>query len=100
MDDERKMDYGQVEAMIDALNFASNKLHELQQTINALAGRIQSDQILVGTAGDSLTQGMKSNLAPAVQRLAEKLTERANFLAQEEQLWKSKIAGEAAGLQT
>jgi len=99
MSDERKMDYGQVEAMIDALHQASNKLHEVQQQITAMANKVQTDQILAGAAGDSLTHGLNSALSPAIQRLAEKLTERANFLAQEEQTWKAAIGGDVPSYQ-
>jgi hypothetical protein len=94
--DERKMDYQQVEAMIDALKASASKLRELQQNINGLAGKVQSDQILVGDAGQALEQGLKSALIPAVERLATKLDERAGFLQQEEQHWKDVIAGNAS----
>jgi len=96
MDDERKMDYGQIEAMISALKTTASKLRELEQNIGAIAGKVQTDQILVGAAGDSLVDGLKNTLNPAIDRLAAKLEERAGFLVQEEQHWKDSIASEGA----
>ncbi len=74
MADIIKMDYGQMEEMAQAFAQGAQQLESTISEMNSIAQTLENGG-LIGDAGDAFTDGIRSTLIPAIQRLMDKFTE-------------------------
>lgn len=77
MADIIKVDYDLMEEMIQTFRQAAEQLEETMGEAQTIAIMLE-DGALLGNAGEAFTDGIRTKLSPAVQRLANKMTEMAN----------------------
>jgi len=94
MSDQIKMNYPQVEEMIAALKKVASQLRDTQTALDGIAKTIDGGALL-GSAGETFSTGIRSQLHSAIDRLAQKLEERATFVANEEAKLKAAIGDSA-----
>ncbi|MCA9935276.1 MAG: WXG100 family type VII secretion target [Ardenticatenaceae bacterium] len=74
MADIIKMNYGQMEEMAQAFAQGAQQLETTISEMNTLAQMMENGG-LMGDAGDSFTDAIRSALIPSIQRLMDKFTE-------------------------
>lgn len=79
---EMRMNEAQVNQMIDLLRNTAKKLRDLQGETQSIARTID-DGALLGLAGQSFSRALTGPLNGSVERLAQKLEERANYVEKE-----------------
>lgn len=82
MSREIKMNYPQVDEMIDLLRKSANKLRETAEAMTSIANTIDNGA-LEGVAGEAYSRALKNSLNGSIERLAQKLEERARYVEKE-----------------
>lgn len=78
----QKMDYDQAEEMIRILNASAGQLDDLGGEMRQIAERLDGG-VLVGRAGTAFSDALRDRFVPAINRLAEKLREQAQYVQTE-----------------
>lgn len=91
-----QMREAEVERMIQLLRRAANEFRDVGQQMQQ-AARAVDDGALLGQGGMMLAQALGQTLTGAIERLAQKMEERANFVEREKEQLK-RAMGESGGL--
>jgi hypothetical protein len=78
-----KYDAAKMNAMIESLRTSAKQMRESLQHLDSLASGMIKDEKFIGPSADDLAKGMKNGLCRAMERLADKLDDRANLVERE-----------------
>lgn len=77
-----KMVYAEAEKMVEILHTGAEQLQETIEAMQSIADKLDNGALL-GEAGDAFATALRSGLNPAIDRLAEKLKERSDYVQTE-----------------
>jgi len=79
---ETRMVYEEAEEMVMLLHTGAEQLMDTMEAMQRIAEQLDNGALL-GDGGEAFSSALRQRLAPAIQRLAEKLKERSDYVQTE-----------------